>query len=995
MRLSVIFLAVLAASVLLTSLAAWGITYGTSYSRVTTMSSEFTALSQETLSAFGSFVQALIQSNANLVNTILTEEQTSGKARMQQTKTDMITAIGTLVNYTTNATVQSQLQMNQVVDTFAGLMGTVVADFRGLTNSYSSQLRAALAEKVSSLLSGMGSTRTASLQRYPTLYVLGYLNLSQAWSDPIGQSDCMLLGALCASLQELGTGDQPTLALASGRYYICSSGGAGISVITQSGSTYDEDLLKWLPYNSSVPASAQKSILQRCLTEAPVVQRVGQSCPASQGCGVRCGADQRCASWYLVHANDTASRLKSLPFIDSVGVLYTSLSFSIPDLRSGAPVAVINDGIPLSVTDAIVNSISASPTTTIAVIASDAFFTLLALKGRKCAVNETLPGDPNLPSYSSFRSCDPGFRWLAQWVSQNLAAALKGVTIENNGTVWDTFLSSSRVSLFVIGTLLAEINGPIDASNAQATSQLTAVRTQSLGQVAASGDATRAYMAAVGQQNVLATQAMEASFLAQIEGLDTTSRAALAASQQSSSEQVQQLTAQQTAQITALKTTNLNAMSTATGWTLAVVFAILLAVMLCSAWGTVRLTRNLTDIIDVMEDVADMKVENLEVPQGSGVQEVARIQTAFRVLVLRLAEYKSYIPAGLFEQDEPEPTATARGEVAGLVAGSDGEDRSDRGSSRSLRNPALSAGRGARNSQSPRYSAIEVSAARNSVTSVASRRSIFVAPNRRSASKKNAAVLSVNVMGFVETLQASTETSTRALFNDYVTCVHEAASQGRGNVDCVLGDQVFVTFNAHIPCSDGPGAATTAALDMRQRLFQKAGDKLKFQIGISAGQVFASSVGYTRFKSMVTVGSPMKVASILSHLPRFGSGTVIIDAAIEERVKFVYKLSPVELVHLPDLKSLTNTAKKSQRVFMVFGKKAMQEDEWMYQIKENKDGNGLADWAQTFDRLVAATSPQDLQSSLQRFLADHPADETALRLRDRLPLWIPGFGIPL
>lgn len=36
------------------------------------------------------------------------------------------------VNYTTNATGQSQLQMNGVVDTFAALMGTVVADFRNM-----------------------------------------------------------------------------------------------------------------------------------------------------------------------------------------------------------------------------------------------------------------------------------------------------------------------------------------------------------------------------------------------------------------------------------------------------------------------------------------------------------------------------------------------------------------------------------------------------------------------------------------------------------------------------------------------------------------------------------------------------------------------------------------------------------------------------------------------------------------------------------------------
>eukprot|EP00667_Euglena_gracilis_P026219 EG_transcript_31386 len=130
MRLSLIFLGVLAASVLVTALAAWGITYGTSYGRVTTMASEFTTLAHGVLDEFSSFVGDLIQGNAALVNGILTQQRVSGEARMQQTKADMISALGTLVNYTTNATVQSQVQMNQVVDTFAGLMGSVVGDFQ-------------------------------------------------------------------------------------------------------------------------------------------------------------------------------------------------------------------------------------------------------------------------------------------------------------------------------------------------------------------------------------------------------------------------------------------------------------------------------------------------------------------------------------------------------------------------------------------------------------------------------------------------------------------------------------------------------------------------------------------------------------------------------------------------------------------------------------------------------------------------------------------------
>eukprot|EP00667_Euglena_gracilis_P033604 EG_transcript_55477 len=113
MRLSLIFLVVLTASVLVTSLAAWGIIYGTSYSRVTTMSSEFTILAHEVLDEFGGYVTEMLQSNSILVNSILTQQKASGETGIQQIKNDMITTIGTLVNYTTNTTVQSQAQMNE------------------------------------------------------------------------------------------------------------------------------------------------------------------------------------------------------------------------------------------------------------------------------------------------------------------------------------------------------------------------------------------------------------------------------------------------------------------------------------------------------------------------------------------------------------------------------------------------------------------------------------------------------------------------------------------------------------------------------------------------------------------------------------------------------------------------------------------------------------------------------------------------------------------
>lgn len=65
------------------------------------------------------------------------------------------------VNYTTNSTDQTQQQMDEVMDTFGALMGTVVADFKGLSSNYVAQLRSDLA---AARVPGAGMTAPAEFR---------------------------------------------------------------------------------------------------------------------------------------------------------------------------------------------------------------------------------------------------------------------------------------------------------------------------------------------------------------------------------------------------------------------------------------------------------------------------------------------------------------------------------------------------------------------------------------------------------------------------------------------------------------------------------------------------------------------------------------------------------------------------------------------------------------------------------------------------------------
>eukprot|EP00668_Euglena_longa_P027826 GGOE01034860.1.p1 GENE.GGOE01034860.1~~GGOE01034860.1.p1 ORF type:complete len:1009 (-),score=291.19 GGOE01034860.1:1296-3932(-) len=865
-------------------------------------------------------------------------------------------------------------------------MDSVVTDFKGVATGYSSQLRAALAAKASTALLQTINTRNASMQRIQMLSAIGLLNLTREPWEPIDVDDCMLLGVLCASATDMSTAEPVTLVLATGRAYSCVAGkNASISQILLNGTNYTEQVLSWVPDANSALVTKQ-----RCLAADPAVQVVGQGCPLPQGCG--CGDDQRCNVWYTDHAADKSPNFANgEAFLSTSGALTSSISYSLFN-TGGSPslIAVVSNNIKFTAIDYYLASLVTTVNGTIlAMMHNDTYLTMVGNTGAKCTANETVPGNASLPIWSGQRSCDSGVRSVAEWLLRNRATPWSSATLNISGVVWDIYPTNLGVMSYycIIGTPLSVINAAVDASDGRASTQLNAVRTEQLSRVAISGAATKAYMMEVGKQNALASEEMEETFLLQIEALQNTSMAALTSSQQLSTAQMQQLTDSQTIAIKALTSKHLDAMAVATGWTIAVVFAILLVVLLGSAWRTVQITHDLSNIIDLMEDVANMRVENLVVPQKLHVTEVARIGTAFQVLVQRLAEYKSYIPAGVFEQMQQHD------EKGNAQEASDSEgDRSSSADSGSQRMTAAPSGDKRKPPRLPPADAPGVVQVHH-VSSDGSRSSASTTSSKNSV-RHRAAVLSFHVFDFTQVLLQMAPALAKKLLSQCITNVHEAASQGRGNIDFVAGDQIFVTFNAHIPCADPSGAAVTAALEIRRLLWNIARDRLKFQIGISFGPVLAGSVGYSKFRSMATLGGSMKVASMVSQMSGFENGAILVDASMEERMKYVYDLQPVALVHFPQLKNFPGIT-LGRRVFLVQANRQLQEDEWLYQVEKMSQMSPHSVWQLVFDRVAAAMTVEEGRRHLESFLRDKPQDAVALWLRDRFAVWTPGCGLPL
>ena len=83
--------------------------------------------------------------------------------------------------------------------------------------------------------------------------------------------------------------------------------------------------------------------------------------------------------------------------------------------------------------------------------------------------------------------------------------------------------------------------------------------------------------------------------------------------------------------------------------TLGAVGGIIVAAVALAMGSSYLLTRRLKRIVGVMEHLAEMEVENIDLPDAdrSLVVDFRRLESALGVVVERLREYKGYLPAAL------------------------------------------------------------------------------------------------------------------------------------------------------------------------------------------------------------------------------------------------------------------------------------------------------------------------------------------------------------
>eukprot|EP00667_Euglena_gracilis_P001414 EG_transcript_1414 len=970
MRLGVIFVLTLAVSVILSSTATWGLTFSTSYSELRDMSDSFAKLAALAVDDFAQLVWQLITDSGNLVSDILEADHQRSMTQMNTTQQEFLHTTIDLMARARNATAQAQSLVVTLLGSFGTFIGGVIGDFRGVGTDYASRLRMESASRAQIVFNNMMQNRIQAIKRQVQLYEWGAFNLNRSKDQPQDDSSCTLLGLMCTASAEVGS--NVLMGTLNGNFVYCDVTDISYSVMWYRGATADQAYLPvWPPYKSGDNLTQWKAACQAGfnanIMNATCPKGVGMDYPTY--CNGTCGFDPRCRAWYTIHFGATVPRTQ-------MSAVYTDIRRKVPVVTLSYPLyspgpnptllAVAASGFFFNEVDAFLSTMggSAGNTQLVAVILNTSDFTLVGTsQGCPSPTGQKSAGGVPLA-----QACDRKLQGLGLWLAANRWKQTNA-SMELNGTLWDVFPSQvDTISYFVaVGMNKTQVYAAVDAANQAANTTLQTLSQQQYALMTATEAAALKEMDAVAATKIANIRAQQAALEQYAVEVHLQTARQFNASRQKSAADLSRLISGEMAAIDQLKDYHLSQVVKSIGVTFGAVVGIFVGILLFGSYGTWIVTKQVQDITETMEDVANMKVEELQVTGTSSVKEVERIAIALGILVRRLAEYKSYMPAGLFQQEE---------------APAEEEDNSP-----SPPSPKAGSRKSLVPSESP-------STSRRSKRS--SRLASIAAPVMGSATRllrRNVAAMVVNIAHFQPEIAHRSATNLESTLNRLIAMVHRTASKAQGNIDAILGDQVLVTFNAHFGCSDPPTAASNVAVDLLTILKEDFTSGLHIQLGLAAGPMYCGHLGHAQFKAMVAVGAPLRVASLLSHLSDFEEHVVLVCPSVAGRVKFHFTLQPVDILNLPVLGETVAVYAKSITISSLEARAATTgrgSQEWLYEVNANESSGA---WATTFGQIAKAPSTAKAREELAAYLQQHPGDRLAGRLLRRLPHWHPRGGL--
>eukprot|EP00817_Percolomonadidae_sp_ATCC50343_P003674 CAMPEP_0117419290 /NCGR_PEP_ID=MMETSP0758-20121206/886_1 /TAXON_ID=63605 /ORGANISM="Percolomonas cosmopolitus, Strain AE-1 (ATCC 50343)" /LENGTH=741 /DNA_ID=CAMNT_0005200275 /DNA_START=576 /DNA_END=2797 /DNA_ORIENTATION=- len=325
---------------------------------------------------------------------------------------------------------------------------------------------------------------------------------------------------------------------------------------------------------------------------------------------------------------------------------------------------------------------------------------------------------------------------------------------------------------------------------------------------------------------------------------------------------------------------------------LMILFSIVIGIIL-----SITVHRPLAMIARDMNKVATLSLEDIDMPKSySKYDEVLQLQHAFKVMIAKLREYKTFLPSAIFEAEFQEV------ETAGDVSEIESECNSNATGSSA-------------NAMANRFSS----------TNLTKRKSGNVFGPR--LEELTQTVLAVRLHYIDSILSKVDHKLYISLHGEYLSNVSEICLSHGASMERFSYNEFIFSF------SDPISACLTSfklvkRLDMLSHIERPEHEKINFSygIGIAHGSAYRGVLGNADMRQRTLFGRTIDFAKLLAETNRKWSTNILIDEALKEAINKKAMTRPITEARLPY--EIANDT-----CFELIPAVEQKYDEWFYELK--------------------------------------------------------------
>ncbi|KAJ9449885.1 hypothetical protein DIPPA_15050 [Diplonema papillatum] len=346
---------------------------------------------------------------------------------------------------------------------------------------------------------------------------------------------------------------------------------------------------------------------------------------------------------------------------------------------------------------------------------------------------------------------------------------------------------------------------------------------------------------------------------------------------------------------------------------------------------------------------ASLMIDLDEEPESkSFVSEIAVMQDALDVLIAQLLEYKSFLPAAMFDcESDTEQEALPLSNQLSCSA-----------STRSMERRSLEKSM--------------VSSSNNTKRKVLVAKEAVGVGTRCALGNRTVIIFCTNMRGWTQTINQSVADVSEIGEGQstYISALLRAL-ETKGKIDRMNGDRVSMSFGSTNACS----GTTACNIGLHAMKLLEATEK-GYGGGMSKGKVVVGNSGAPSMRAFNLMGPAVNIAwklsDVASALCPDGGRELAVDAVLRKDIETEFDAFPVGVLNVEDKFPWMNDEGKKGWIYLVQKLKVAtdENEEWMYQVESMQEGVGGATLYSIMDAILSSGMSKEVYDDKQVALHD-------------------------